>query len=128
MVDEIFSPNTFDEYLNNTTGASSSRSYGAKLAPVKQWERDCFGSYCSCCGFYAYRDRFGQPIESKFCPNCGEELRREEEVNKPSVDIVTCRECEFYHREGCVYNKGLFGNVTMDDYCSHGVRREEKIR
>lgn len=36
-----------------------------------KWGRDEFGSKCSCCGLYAYRDKFGEPWESDFCPNCG---------------------------------------------------------
>lgn len=91
MVDKIFSPNTFDEYLSNALEASFSRSYGAKLAPVKQWERDEFGIYCSCCGFYAYRDQFGQPWKSNFCPNCGANLREEEKkmTNEKAIDILS---------------------------------------
>lgn len=99
MVDEIFCPNAFDEYLNNTTGASSSRSYGAKLTPVKQWERDCFGIYCSCCGFYAYRDQFGQPWKSNFCPNCGENLRGEENKMKSKKDYRRAIESVLWYNE-----------------------------
>ena len=93
MVDEIFCPNTFDEYLSNTTGTSSSQiCTGIEFEPVprfKRWEDACrpkkgewvhdqFGSYCSRCGLYAYMDKFGNPWESDFCPNCGMDLRKEE--------------------------------------------------
>ena len=40
-----------------------------------KWVRDEFGSKCSCCGLYAYRNRFGLPWESNFCPNCGADMR-----------------------------------------------------
>lgn len=38
--------------------------------PVK-WLRDDFGSRCGACGRYAYRDKYGKPWESDYCPNCG---------------------------------------------------------
>ena len=43
-----------------------------------KWVRDEFGSKCSYCGLYAYRDKFEKPWESNFCPNCGAEMREEE--------------------------------------------------
>lgn len=41
--------------------------------PVRhgKWIRDEFGSRCSDCGLYAYRDKFGEPWESPYCPICG---------------------------------------------------------
>lgn len=45
-----------------------------------KWVRDEFGSKCSCCGLYAYRDEWGDPWESNFCPNCGAELEVPEDV------------------------------------------------
>jgi hypothetical protein len=44
--------------------------------PVK-WLRDEFGSRCGACGRYAYRDKFGKPWESDFCPNCGAKMEVE---------------------------------------------------
>lgn len=44
------------------------------------WVRDEFGSKCPCCGLYAYRDEWGDPWESNFCPNCGAELEGTEDV------------------------------------------------
>ena len=38
--------------------------------PVK-WLKDEFGSRCGACGLYAYRDKFGKPWESDYCPCCG---------------------------------------------------------
>ena len=38
--------------------------------PVK-WLKDEFGSRCGACGSYAYRDKFGRPWESDYCPCCG---------------------------------------------------------
>lgn len=43
--------------------------------------------------------------------------------SKPSINITTCRECEFYHRGMCVNPRGLVSRVEMDDYCSNGERR-----
>lgn len=44
-----------------------------------QWIRDEFGSRCSVCGRYAYRDKFDKPWESPCCPNCGAKLDEVEE-------------------------------------------------
>lgn len=43
-----------------------------------RWIRDEFGTKCGVCGLYAYRDKFGQPWESPYCPNCGSRNRSEE--------------------------------------------------
>lgn len=45
-----------------------------------KWVRDEFGSKCSCCGLYAYMDKWKDPWESNFCPNCGAELEVPEDV------------------------------------------------
>lgn len=42
-----------------------------------KWVRDEFGSVCSYCGLYAYRDKFGEPMESNYCPNCGAKMEEE---------------------------------------------------
>ena len=44
-----------------------------------EWIRDEFGSKCGVCGLYAYRDKFDQPWESPYCPNCGSRNRGENE-------------------------------------------------
>lgn len=43
--------------------------------PSGMWIRDEFGSKCSCCGLYAYRDKFDKPWESFYCPNCGAKMK-----------------------------------------------------
>lgn len=43
--------------------------------PSGMWIRDEFGSKCSCCGLYAYRDKFDKPWESFYCPNCGVKMK-----------------------------------------------------
>lgn len=43
-----------------------------------RWIRDEFGTKCGACGLYAYRDKFDQPWESPYCPNCGSRNRSEE--------------------------------------------------
>jgi hypothetical protein len=47
--------------------------------PVRhgKWIRDEFGARCGACGLYAYRDKFGQPWESQYCPNCGARMDEE---------------------------------------------------
>ena len=53
------------------------------VMPVRhgKWIRDEFGARCGACGLYAYRDKFDQPWESPYCPNCGARMdgEREEE-------------------------------------------------
>lgn len=39
------------------------------------WLKDEFGSRCSACGRYAYRDKYGKPWESDYCPNCGAKMK-----------------------------------------------------
>lgn len=56
--------------VNDLPPARSERKKG-------KWVRDEFGSKCSCCGLYAYRDKFEKPWESNFCPNCGADMREE---------------------------------------------------
>ena len=50
--------------------------------PVRhgRWVRDEFGAKCCACGLYAYRDKFDQPWESPYCPNCGAKMYREQEA------------------------------------------------
>ena len=40
-----------------------------------KWIKDEFGSRCEKCGLYAYRDKFDRPWESDYCPNCGADMR-----------------------------------------------------
>ena len=43
-----------------------------------RWIRDDFGSFCESCGLYAYLDKFGEVWESNYCPNCGADMRGEQ--------------------------------------------------
>lgn len=45
-----------------------------------KWIKDEFGSRCSNCGLYAYRDKFDRPWESDFCPICGAYTKGENNV------------------------------------------------
>lgn len=45
-----------------------------------KWIKDEFGSRCERCGLYAYRDKFDRPWESDFCPNCGADMRNEDNL------------------------------------------------
>lgn len=49
--------------------------------PVRHgnWIRDEFGARCGACGLYAYRDKFGQPWESPYCPICGAKMEERKE-------------------------------------------------
>lgn len=47
--------------------------------PVRhgKWILDEFGTRCSACGSYAYRDKFDKPWESPYCPICGARMDEE---------------------------------------------------
>ena len=51
--------------------------------PVRhgKWIRDEFGAKCGACGLYAYRDKFDQPWESPYCPNCGARMEEQNDNN-----------------------------------------------
>lgn len=53
--------------------------YVRNAEPVRhgKWRRDEFGARCGACGLYAYRDKFDQPFESLYCPNCGAKMDAE---------------------------------------------------
>ena len=43
------------------------------VAPVKhgEWISENFYTHCSACGKMAIYDKYGQEVESDYCPNCG---------------------------------------------------------
>lgn len=49
-----------------------------ELVRQGRWIRDEFGTRCGACGLYAYRDKFDQPWESPYCPNCGAKMDGEQ--------------------------------------------------
>ena len=43
----------------------------------------------------------------------------------PSIDIVRCKECRYYHQmHGCQKNDDIDLVTNDDDYCSYGERTE----
>ena len=46
-----------------------------------RWIRDEFGAWCNACGSYAYRDKFDQPWESPYCPNCGARMEEQNDTD-----------------------------------------------
>ena len=41
------------------------------------------------------------------------------------VEVVRCKDCKWWHTEGCVFRKdAVEGLPTADDFCSHGERKE----
>ena len=48
----------------------------ANVAPVKhgEWISENFYTHCSACGKMAIYDKYGQEVESDFCPNCGAKM------------------------------------------------------
>ena len=53
-------------------------SVGALPVRHGKWIRDEFGTRCGVCGLYAYRDKFGQPWESPYCPICGAKMVKDD--------------------------------------------------
>ena len=49
------------------------------VAPAKhaKWFKNGYGTYCSNCKLYAYRDKFDKPWESDYCPYCGAKMNGE---------------------------------------------------
>lgn len=45
----------------------------ADVAPVRhgRWVNESFYTHCSVCGNMAIYDKYGQEVESDYCPNCG---------------------------------------------------------
>lgn len=48
----------------------------ADVAPVKhgRWIYENFYTHCSVCGKMAIYDKYGQEVESDYCPRCGAKL------------------------------------------------------
>ena len=45
----------------------------ADVEPVRhgRWVNESFYTHCSVCGNMAIYDKYGQEVESDYCPNCG---------------------------------------------------------
>ena len=48
----------------------------ADVAPVRhgRWINENFYTHCSACGKMAIYDKYGQEVESDYCPNCGAKM------------------------------------------------------
>ena len=48
----------------------------ADVEPVKHghWINENFYTHCSACGKMAIYDKYGQEVESDYCPNCGAKM------------------------------------------------------
>ena len=48
----------------------------ADVAPVRYgcWVNESFYTHCSVCGNMAIYDKYGQEVESDYCPNCGAKM------------------------------------------------------
>ena len=53
----------------------------ADVAPVRHgcWINENFSTRCSACGNMAIYDKYGQEVESDYCPRCGTKMDRKEE-------------------------------------------------
>ena len=57
------------------------RLIAADVAPVKHghWIYENFYTHCSVCGKMAIYDKYGQEVESDYCPRCGAKMGGEGE-------------------------------------------------
>ena len=56
---------------------------------------------------------------------CGTLVYWEDIEEAPSIDIVFCKECRYYHQlYGCQKNDDIDLVTSDDDFCSYGERRE----
>ena len=48
----------------------------ADVAPVRhgRWVNESFYTHCSVCGNMAIYDKYGQEVESDYCPRCGAKM------------------------------------------------------
>lgn len=48
----------------------------ADVEPVRhgRWINENFYTHCSACGKMAIYDKYGQEVESDYCPNCGAKM------------------------------------------------------
>ena len=48
----------------------------ADVAPVRHgcWINENFYTHCSACGKMAIYDKYGQEVESDYCPHCGAKM------------------------------------------------------
>ena len=48
----------------------------ADVAPVRhgRWINENFYTHCSACGKMAIYDKYGQEVESDYCPHCGAKM------------------------------------------------------
>ena len=53
------------------------------VAPVKHghWINENFYTHCSVCGNMAIYDKYGQEVESDYCPKCGARMDGEPDAN-----------------------------------------------
>ena len=57
-------------------GVFVSRLPAANVAPVRhgRWINENFYTHCSACGKMAIYDKYGQEVESDYCPHCGAKM------------------------------------------------------
>ena len=60
--------------------------------------------------------------ENKALEEAAQRIAEIESVD--AVEVVRCKDCRFFKGDGLECYWGL--NAYEDDYCSHGVRKEEK--
>ena len=57
-------------------GVFVSRLPAADVVPVRHghWINENFYTHCSACGKMAIYDKYGQEVESDYCPHCGAKM------------------------------------------------------
>ena len=66
---KYFAPEHYSGLINNLI----MKQPAADVEPVRhgRWVNESFYTHCSVCGNTAIYDKYGQEVESDYCPNCG---------------------------------------------------------
>ena len=69
---KYFAPEHYSDLINNLI----MKQPAADVAPVRhgRWVNESFYTHCSVCGNMAIYDKYGQDVESDYCPNCGAKM------------------------------------------------------
>lgn len=120
-----------------------------KVKPVVKgnYEQDGHHIRCTVCGgYWCQTDREGDEYPQNFCPNCGADMTPQNEIKlrkpepeeeKHDIEIVYCRDCDYWDRETELLNTlprqcecKMFSNSSVshytkeNGYCYMGEKRK----
>ena len=74
---KYFAPEHYSDLINELI----TKQPAADVEPVKHghWIYENFYTHCSVCGKMAIYDKYGQEVESDYCPRCGAKMGGEVE-------------------------------------------------